>query len=68
MTASASPVNWAGEEQTGNSRPAEPSTSKPAATCTSGSALHRDSTTRPMWPLQPEMMILSMGAKTSFVT
>lgn len=30
-----------------------------------GSAAHRDSTTRPMWPLHPEMMIFCMAAPYS---
>ena len=65
MTASASPLNWAGEEKTGKSRSEEPRISKPAATWTWGSAAHRDSTTRPMWPLHPEMMIFCMAAPYS---
>ena len=60
ITASASPVNRAGEVWTGNSRSAAPSTSKPAVISRLGSASHSDATTRPMWPLQPEMIIFSI--------
>ena len=60
MTASASPVNWLGRSTPETPGHCCPAHQNPAATCTAGSAAQMDSTTRPMWPLHPEMIIFSM--------
>ena len=55
MTASTSPSNSAGEVQTLKSRSQVPRISKPTAISMSGAERQISSTTRPMWPLQPEI-------------